>query len=420
MIRPDRIVSAVLLLVVALSYPAAAASASEWPQWRGPDRDGRVPGTGWPDSLSGLERSWRVELGRGYPGPVVGTDRVFVVESVDDETVAVRALALDDGSELWKQEWAGSGKVPFFARANGDWVRSTPVYDGETLFVGDMGEVLVAIDAESGDERWRVDLPTRHGTAAPDFGFASSPLVKGEHLFVQAANSLIKLDKRDGSTVWRRLAGSGKIQVSGAFSSPIIAEIAGVRQLVVLTRTTLYGVDPGEGTVLWSRDIPNFRGMNILTPVVWNDAILTSPYKERTFMLRVLRGADGFEVEESWTNPATGYMSSPVVVGDHAYLHLGNRRLDCIDLATGESRWRTESFGKYWSMAWQGDKILALDERGELLLIRADPSRFDLLDRRALGGDESWGHVAVAGERVLVRELEAISVYEWVAAAPAE
>ena len=87
-------------------------------------------------------------------------------------------------------------------------------------------------------------------------------------------------------------------------------------------------------------------------------------------------------------------------------MHLGNRRLDCIDLATGESRWRTESFGRYWSMAWQGDKILALDERGELLLIRADPERFELLDRREIGSEESWGHVAVAGERVFVRERE--------------
>ena len=115
--------------------------------------------------------------------------------------MGVRALSRDTGALLWRTTWTGSGSVPFFARANGDWVRSTPAWDGSTLFVGDMSEVLVALDGETGVELWRVDFPDRYGTPVPDFGFASSPLVAGSFVFIQAANSLVKLDKHTGHTV---------------------------------------------------------------------------------------------------------------------------------------------------------------------------------------------------------------------------
>jgi outer membrane protein assembly factor BamB len=389
------------------------ADGAMWSQWRGAARDGHVTRGAWPDSFEGLTPQWRVALGKGYPGPVVSTETVFVVETVDPQTVAVRALDRESGGEVWKRTWPGSGSVPFFAAKNGDWVRSTPAFDGQTLFVGDMSEVLVALDGATGKVRWRVDFPARFGTSVPDFGFASSPLVDGDSLYVQAANSLVKLDKRSGETVWRALEGSGEIQASGAFSSPILASLSGVRQLVVLTRLTLFGVDPEEGRVLWSVDVPNFRGMNILTPVVHGDTVFTSPYKGQSYAYRVSSGDDGLVVEPGWTNKASGYMSSPVVVGDHVYLHLGNGRLDCLDLRTGESRWRSEPLGGYWSMAAHGDKILGLDEQGRLYLVRANPEAFELLDTRQVSEQPTWGHVAVEGDQVFVRELEGIRVFRW-------
>lgn len=393
--------------------PTEGDTSAPWTQWRGPGRDGSVPGDGWPDRLSALEAQWRVPLGRGYPGPVVAGDRVFVVETVDASHAAARALRRDTGEELWRRVWPATGSVPFFARANGDWVRSTPAYDGATLFVGDMNEVLHALDAGTGEVRWTVDFPKRFETAIPDFGFASSPLLDGDHLYVQAANSLVKLDKATGETVWRRLQHGGEIQSGGAFSSPILATLNGRRQLVVLTRDALYGVDPQTGETLWSREVPNFRGMNILTPVVHGDAVFTSPYRGQSYLFTVRDLGDGLRVEETWTNKASGYMSTPVIVDDHVYLHLGNGRLDCIDLRSGESRWRTESLGKYWSMTHQGDKILALDDRGSLYLLRANPQAFELLDRRQVSDQDTWGHLAVSGEQLFVRELEGIAAFRW-------
>jgi outer membrane protein assembly factor BamB len=364
--------------------------------------------------LQGLILEWRLELGKGYPGPLVAADRVFVMETVDRETVAVRALHRESGKELWKQSWGATGSVPFFARANGDWVRSTPAYDGELLFAGDMREVLVALDGADGTERWRVDLPARFGTEPPDFGFASSPLVDGDGVYVQAANSLVKLHRKTGETLWRALQQDGGMGSGGAFSSPVIATLAGTRQMVVLTRKALHGVDLDSGAVLWSQPVENYRGMNILTPAIHGDSIFTSPYKARSYLYTVSKDETGaFGVQETWTNPATGYMSSPAIIDGHAYLHLGNQRLDCIDLSSGESRWRSQPFGKYWSTAQQGDRMLTLDEEGVLYLIQATPGEFRLLDSHRVSEQPTWGHIAVSGTQVFIRELEGIAVYRW-------
>jgi len=409
----NRLVKTAAVLLGSILLAAHAAANDGWNQWRGPQRDGRSPGEAWPSSFDSMKTSWRVPLGKGYPGPVVAEKTVFVVETVDTKTVAVRALDRASGEERWRQSWPGKGKVPFFAASNGDWVRSTPGYDGERLYVGDMQEVLRALDAATGEVLWEVDFPATFETGVPDFGFASSPMVDGNALFVQAANSLVKLDTETGETVWRALQGSGNIAASGAFSSPVIATVAGERQLIVLSRHTLYGVNPETGAELWSHDVPNFRGMNILTPVVYGDSIFTSPYKGRSYLYSLQKKDGTFEISESWTNKATAYMSSPVVIGDHLYMHLGNGRIDCIDLRTGESRWRSNAFGKYQSMVFRDDKILALDETGWLYLFRASPVGFELLDSRQVSEQPSWGHLAVSGDQLFVRELEGVIALDW-------
>ena len=406
-----------LLLATVLLSPVMAGEETgpspDWSQWRGPSRDGKVAGNDWPASLDGLTRRWSVPLGKGYPGPIVAGDRVFVVESVDQQEAAVRALEVATGREIWRQSWPSSGQVPFFATRNGNWIRSTPAWDGQTLYVGDMREVLLALDGKTGQVRWQADLPERYQEPVPDFGFASSPLLDGSHIYVQAANSLLKLDRGTGETIWRGLVGGGNMTASGAFSSPIIATLAGKRQLVVQTRMTLYGVEIESGEALWSVDVPNFRGMNILTPVTYGDGVLTSSYKNATYFFNIRRDGESWVATKAWENRATAYMSSPVIVDGHAYLHLGNRRIDCIDLSNGESRWRSEPFGEYWSMAVQGDRILALDADGTLHLVKASKDSFQPLASRTVADEETWGHVAVRGRRLFIRELTAVSVWDW-------
>ena len=199
----------------------------------------------------------------------------------------------------------------------------------------------------------------------------------------------------------------------GAFSSPTMAELHGRRQLLVQTRSTLHGVDPETGESLWSHDVPSFRGMNILTPTIHGDSVFTSTHRNNTFLYRVSKADQGFAVEETWRHKAHGYMSSPVIIDGHAYLHLGNRRIVCIDLATGEDEWTSEPLSDYLSMTFQGDRILALSAEGTLYLIRANTEKLDVLAQAEVATESSWAHLAVAGDEIYVRSLEGLSKWTW-------
>lgn len=408
-----------LLLSAFLSVSLASDGRAQdrsttWPQWRGPSRDGLVPGASWPGSLSEkvLTRRWRVPLAPSYSGPIVSESAVFVTGTVDKKTEVVIALERKTGKELWRAEWPGAIRVPFFAASNGSWMRSTPALDDDRLFVAGMQDVLVALNARTGKEQWRVDFVKEFKAPLPAFGFVSSPLVDGDFVYVQAGASFVKLDKKTGKVVWRVLNDGGGMMGS-AFSSPVLATLAGRRQVLVQTRAKLAGVDPKTGDVLWEQTVPNFRGMNILTPVPFGDAVFTSSYSNKSWLYALTRSEEQFQVKEAWSSNAAGYMSTPVVVDGHAYLHLQNQRFTCINLKTGERTWTSKPFGKYCSLVAQKDRVLALDQRGKLLLLKANPREFDLLDERQVSDQETWAHLAVCGEELFVRELQGLSAFVW-------
>ncbi|HZZ79028.1 MAG TPA: PQQ-binding-like beta-propeller repeat protein [Gemmataceae bacterium] len=385
-----------------------------WPQWRGPARDGQVRGAAWPDRLTkeSLKLLWRVPLGPSYSGPIVAEDLVFTTETRNKESEVVFALDRATGKERWRAEWKGAMSVPFFAAANGSWIRSTPAYDGERLYVAGMRDVLVCLDAKSGKEEWRVDFVKELKTSLPDFGFVCSPLVDGNFVYVQAGASVAKLEKKSGKIIWRALKDKGGMYGS-AFSSPIIASIAGKRQLIVQGREKLAGVDLDTGDVLWSQVVPSFRGMNILTPTMVGEEIFTSSYGNKAWLYKVSLDKDRFSVAESWTSKTQAYMSSPVIIDGHAYLHLQNQRFTCIDLNSGNRTWTSDApFGQYWSMVAQGKRILALDQNGELLLIQANPKELQIINRLKVG-QNTWAHLAVCGNELFIRELNAMAVYRW-------
>ncbi len=199
--------------------------------------------------------------------------------------------------------------------------------------------------------------------------------------------------------------------MDGAFSSPTLATVAGREQLLVQTRSTLAGVDPDGGEVLWSQEVPAYRGMNILTPTVHNDSVFTSSYNNGSFLFNVSAEGSGFTSSQQWQGRERGYMSSPIKIGNFVYMHLQNTRMACLDLETGQTQWKSKQLGKYWSMINSGDRILALDEKGELLLIRADPKSFDLLDRKAVSEQSTWAHLAMSDNEIFVRELKGLTMY---------
>lgn len=403
-----------LFLGFGLQAFAADPHPTAWDQWRGPTRDGRLAADAVPlpprlDEAH-LKQVWRVELAEGYSTPVVRDGRIYTVETQENKREVVRAFGLD-GREVWNTDWTGALQVPFFARRNGSWVRSSPALAGDTLLVGGMRDVLVAIDPTAGKELWRLDFMETYRTPLPDFGFASSPLVDGDAVYVQAGASVARVERKTGKVVWRALEDGGGMWNS-AFSSPMIATLCGVRQLVVQTRTRLAGVELDSGKVLWSVDVKAFRGMNILNPTVVGDQVFTSSYGGGSFLFTVRRDGEAWSVEQAWQTKAQGYMSTPVVLDGHIYLHRRDKRFSCVELATGTEKWASgERFSDYASLVTDGRRILALDSRGELLLLNATPERFEIIDRRKVSEQETWAHVVVYGRMLLVRELRGLSLW---------
>jgi len=402
------------LLATALLVSSGSAM-EEWTQWRGPGRDGRLTGVTWPESLDSIESRWQVALGPSYSGPIVGEAAVFVTETCDAEIERVRALDRSTGKELWATSWKGALQVPFFAKRNGDWIRSTPALRHGRLYVAGMRDTLVCLDSASGEVLWRGDLSDRHEAPLPTFGCVSSPLLHGEHLYIQAGGGLLKIDAGSGETVWRALSDGGGMNGS-AFSSPVIATLGGREQIVVQTRNLLAGVDLTRGDVLWKVEVPTFRGMNILTPTTVGDRVFTSSYGGGSLALQVSESGGEFTAEQLWQNGVQGYMGSPVVIDGHAYLHLRSRRLVCFDLASGERPWTSsERFGEYMSLVSAGDLVLGLDQLGELVLFRASPEKLEILGRKVVAHAETWAHLAVAGDQIYVRSLEGLTSFRWLA-----
>lgn len=405
----------IVLSLLLLGCQTQVFAQGNWPQWRGPGRDGQAAGTNWPGSLDerALKLRWRIELGPSYSSPIVSSTTVFTTETKSEKSEVVHAFDRLTGSELWRAEWEGAMKVPFFARSNGDWIRSTPALDGDLLFVGGMRDVVACLRASSGEVVWRRDFPQELGTELPAFGLVCSPLIDGDRLIIQAGGGVACLDKFTGKERWRSLEDGGGMNGS-AFSSPVIGDLAGVRQLVVQSRTHLAGIRLEDGKVLWKQAVEAFRGMNILTPtLVGTNRVFTSSYGGKSTAFDVESVGSEYRVRQAWSMKSQGYMTSPVVIGGNAYLHLRSQRVQCLDLASGMERWTTsKSFGKYWSMVAQGDRILALDERGILYLLKANPTEPEFLAERKVA-DDAWAHLAVAGDQLFIRELRALAVYDW-------
>ncbi len=404
-----------LKTITVLTASGSAAStlfADEtlWQNWRGPNRDGLLSDAVWPGSVDGntLKLSWVRDFADSYSGPVVTPTAVFTTESSSGKE-RVYSVARADGKINWKYEWDGSMTVPFFASRNGSWIRSTPATDGKSLFVGGIRDVLVALDCESGAERWRVDFGKIVGKV-PDFGMACSPLVDGPHIYIQAGRGVNKLNASDGTVVWSSLGDNGDMQSSGAFSSPIIQSLNGKRQLIVQTRTMLAGLDLETGKADWTHQVAAFRGMNILTPTLWDNAVFTSSYGGRSMLLDI---KNNVAASVRWDNKLEGYMSSPIIIDHYLYMHLRNKRFACIDMQTGNELWTTKPYGEYWSMVSNGKQILALDQTGQLRLIAHNPTEFQLVDERKVAEEETWAHLAVSGNQIAVRSQKKLMLFNW-------
>ena len=409
------------LAALALLLPASLPNdplpnGDVWPQWRGPERDGQASGPAWPASLAPehLKVRWSADCpGPSYSGPIVTERAVFTTATRDESHEVVLAYDRKTGRELWGTEWEGAMEVTDIGKPNGSWIRATPAYANGKLYVAGMRDVVVCLDAQSGEILWTADLMERAGSPIPAFGQVSSPLVDGDRVFVQAGAALVALDAESGATLWTSLKDAGGMM--SALACPMIAEIGGQRQLVVQARERLAGLTLDGGEELWSVRTEADYECSILTPTILGDTILIGPYGKKSELIGVIRNDDGsFEAETAWLSRAQGYMSTPVVVDGHAYLFQKSNRFACIDLTDGEVPWISPPTGeKYSSLVARGNRILALGDSGTLRLIEATPAEYKVLDEVEVSDSWTWAHLAVAGQDIAIRDESRLVVYDW-------
>jgi len=392
---------------------AAAPAVNDSSQWRGPRRDGVVDARevprAWPVELT---RGWSVEVGEGHATPVISGETVFVHTREGEEEV-VRALRLRDGRELWKQSAPVPYKVNSAATSHGKGPKSTPVVADGRLFTLGISGILSCLDAGKGTLIWRKEFGDEFRDTSPLYGTALSPLVTDDLCIIHAgghdAGALLALNVKSGTEVWRLK------ETGPAYTSPIVVEIDGVRQVVTQTQSACIGVDLQSGERLWSHPYRTDYDQNSVTPVVAGDLILFGGYAQPTIALRPRRQEGRWTTEIVWSNAEIPmYMSSPVVVGDVFYGMTQRRRgaLFCADTRSGEVRWTGEGrLGDNAALLVAGDKLLVLTTEAKLLVLKQNRERPDIVAEYEVAESPTWAHPVPAHGKLLIKDRTRLTAW---------
>ncbi len=438
------------LITLQLGLPAEThrAHADDWPQWMGPERDGVWRETGILKTFpaDGPRVRWRTKIGGGYAGPAVVEGRVYVTDKQlpTGETdpanpfergrraATERVLCLDDkdGSILWKHEYDCPYTVSYPAGP-----RTTPIVrDGFVYTLGSEGHLL-CLQADSGKVVWSRFFQKDFGREqTPVWGYSSNPLLDGDRLICLVGGTgtaVVAFHKETGKEIWRALDSAGE-HASG-YSSPIIVEAGGRRQLLVWHPTAIHGLDPETGSILWQQAISSKSGLSVATPCVAGNLLFISAFYDGSLLLKLdgqqptasqvwRRGGQNERLTES----LHCLISTPVIEKDHIYGVCSYGELRCLDLKTGDRVWSTfeptSGESARWGTAFlikHEDRHFLFSEKGDLIIARLTPQKYEELGRAHLleptgpaqRREVVWSHPAFAAKNIYARnDREIISV----------
>lgn len=392
-----------------------AAAQLDWPQWRGPNRDGRCTETGllkeWPQQ--GPPLLWKATgLGGGFSGVSVAGQRIFTMGERPG-TNHVLAINRADGKILWSTPVGKAGAPGWGGHAG---PRATPTADGNLVYaLGQFGEVI-CVNAQDGKKVWRKHLTTDFGGSLPEWGFAESPLVDGDQALLTPGGpqgTLVALNKKTGTLIWQ----SKDWTDDAHYSSIIIAEIGGVRQYVQLTDKSVAGVAPKDGKVLWRAARKGATAV-IPTPIYADGHVyVTSGYNIGCNLFKVAGGSE-FTATEVYANKVmVNHHGGVVKVGEHLYGYSEGKGWTCQDFKSGEARWQEKSKLGKGSLLYADGRLYCREEaeKGVVALLEATPSgyieksRFAPPDR---SGKKSWPHPVIVGGRLFLRDQDVLLCYD--------
>jgi len=403
----------------------ARAAGGNWPQWRGPLRDGVSAETGllatWP--AGGPRRLFAVTgLGAGFSSVAIAGGRIF---TMGDLAAGQHVIALDEatGRQIWTTRVGNRHQDEYPGP------RATPTVDGDLLYVVDTAGDLVCLETATGRERWRKSLPRDFGAPTPGWMFAESPLVDGDRVVIAPGSrraGIVAFNKATGAEIWRTaLPDLGRGGVDGPdYSSIVISNGAGVKQYVRLIGRGVIGVRASDGGFLWSYTRVANNVANISTPIVRGNFVFASTgYQTGAALLELVGGQPGaVSAQEKYFLDARTFQNhhgGMVLVGDHVYAGTGhgNGLPICLEFATGRVAWggniRNAGSGSAAVTAAEG-RLYFRYQNGMMLLIEATPrayvehGSFEIPNVRL----PSWSHPVVAAGRLYLREQDALNVYD--------
>jgi outer membrane protein assembly factor BamB len=385
---------------------AAASTSEPWADFRGAGRQGiyteRPILTEWPED--GLPHLWRQPVGGGYASFAVVNGKAFTIEQRRDREV-VAAYDLMTGREIWTDGWSAR----FTEAMGGDGPRATLVWsDGRLYALGATGEFR-CYDSETGKVLWGKNILSDTGAANILWGMANSPLVADDKVIVTPGgrdSSVVAYHRLTGKRMW------GSLDDAAAYTSPMVVELAGQRQVLLVTTKRVIGIKIEDGALLWEFPWVTMYDINASQPILVDDrhVLVSAGYDHGSALLEITKGDGGFTVRPVWQNKnLKSRFNAPVLHRGHVY-GFDESIFACIDLQTGERKWKGGRYG-YGQTILAGEHLIVLAESGELVLLKATPESHQELARFPAIEGKTWNHPAIADGILLVRNEREMAAF---------
>ena len=407
----SRYVFLILIAVWLLAplQPTAQDSSLDYPQWRGPDRDGSAaafvePET-WPEQLN---RTWQVDVGTGYGTPIVINSRVYTFTRQDGDEV-LSAVDTVTGRVVWSTRYPAPYRANAGTQRHGPGPKSTPIfYEGKLYTLGISG-IVSAFDTGDGTLLWQHPAPP----VDPLYATAMSPLADGGNVIFHVGGhdqgALTAFDANTGQVTWR-WDGDGP-----AYASPILADIGGTRHLVTITQEHVVGISAATGELLWERPFESNSTNNSITPIVYDDSIIVSGHNLGVSRFRPVQRGGQWLTETLWDNPDVGlFMSNGVLVDDTFFSlsHTNSGQFFAVDVATGETLWSTQGReATNTALVKAGGLLFLLNDDAELIVARASRAGFEPLRRYTVSDSVTWAQPAISGNRLFVKDDSTLALW---------
>jgi outer membrane protein assembly factor BamB len=408
----NRFFSILIAMVLACG---AQLMGADWPQWRGPDRNGHVPaGVAVPTSLEVHSIVWQIPIGDGVASPVVSGGKVFYLDNQQAKET-VHGVDATSGKELWS---ATLDDVTHDTQSVPG-PRCTPLADGDRVYAQSCRGKLQCLSAADGKLIWESNYvhdfnaifigEKGKAQGASRHGYAGSPLIDGDHLIVEAGGphgaSVVCFDKLTGKVIWK----SG--DAMPGYAAPIIATIAGTKQIVAFMADEVIGLDAGDGKPLWQVPVKTALGRHVTTPVVVGDMVCVASHQAGLIGIKVTYASGEFKAEQAWVDKRSAInFSSPVAVGDFLYGAGPSKNLICVDIRTGKQMWSKEDYfastsagSVHAGLIVMDKNILVLTDKGELVMIAADSSECHEIGRAQVAA-VNWCNPAYVDGKLFLRD----------------